>query len=546
MRPVMKWRNFVWLTGFRCCLRKTCASITSYGSPSRRIIFLGRISLYSSIRALYTKKGSCRGSMYDMRFYALPALSGVALAVVFYTFYFWWLAFVALVPLFYFALDPARTRRELLLGGAQVGILGIGPLVYFSLVHVVLFPHSLLFTVAVQLSSIPALAAIAALFGAVVYLLHGASLRIYAVWPIVAAGLYCAVESILMWVFGGYYFGSLAHAVVALQVARLIASVGGTLLVSCCVVMVNALLAEGVRAIRAKRLSAALVASIAALVLPLSAALFTSPQSSSTTDARVLTFTLIQPATVSVQELPYGNEVEGIFIAPELEQIITGVASSADLVIYPFSPVEGVVYRGEPPIIAGIQNVARDEAVGAWLARAVPASTTVMIWNTLAEGGSLYDEYAFWRAGEKAAYQKQKLYLFSDYVPEWMRGAGLARGTYDIAVGEQGGTLAVQGVGVSGLICSELHSRTLTPAERKNTELLIAVGDDSFFPGSLVANFSLAAAQYYAARYQKPVIRATVYGPSALIDAEGNLLASLEYGEQGVLRGEFKFPGTTE
>ena len=484
--------------------------------------------------------------MYDMRFYALPALSGVLLALVFYPFYFWWLAFVALVPLFYFVLDPARTRRELLLGGAQVGILGIGPLVYFSLVHVVLFPHSLLFTVAVQLSSIPTLAAIAALFGAVVYLLHSASLRMYAVWPIVAAGLYCVVESILMWVFGGYYFGSLAHAVVALPVARLIVSVGGTLLVSCFVMLVNALITEGVRAAYYKQTTTALWVGFAALVSVLSVALLMSSRESSSMATQPLAVALIQPAPVSVQELPYGNEVEGIFIAPELERIITEAASSTDLVIYPFSPVEGVVYRGEPPIIAGIQDVARDEAVGAWFARTVPTSTTVMIWNTLAEGGSLYDEYAFWRAEEKAVYQKQKLYLFSDYVPEWMRGAGIARGTYDIAVGEQGGTLAVQGVGVSGLICSELHSRTLTPAERKNTELLIAVGDDSFFPGSLVANFSLAAAQYYAARYQKPVIRATVYGPSALIDAEGNLLASLEYGEQGVLRGEFKFPGTTE
>jgi apolipoprotein N-acyltransferase len=155
----------------------------------------------------------------------------------------------------------------------------------------------------------------------------------------------------------------------------------------------------------------------------------------------------------------------------------------------------------------------------------------------------LYDEYAFWRAGEKSAYQKQKLYLFSDYVPSWMRSLGLARASFDITAGKQSGTVSVSGVAVSGLICSELHNRKLTPGEGR-TDLLVAVGDDSFFPGSLVANFSIATAQYYAARYRVPVIRATIVGPSAFIGADGSILASLGYGEKGILRGEIKFPGT--
>src|SRR3990167_8339755 len=100
-----------------------------------------------------------------MRFYALPALSGVLLALVFYPFYFWWFAFVALAPLFYFALSPERTRRELFLGGALCGLIGIGPLVYFSLGQTVFFQHAPLFTFVVQLSSIPALLLIATLFG---------------------------------------------------------------------------------------------------------------------------------------------------------------------------------------------------------------------------------------------------------------------------------------------------------------------------------------------------------------------------------------------
>src|SRR3989344_5796972 len=60
VEPVFRLRNFVWFTGFLCCLRNTHAEITSYGSPSTSTNFLGRTSLYANIsRAFYSKIPVC-------------------------------------------------------------------------------------------------------------------------------------------------------------------------------------------------------------------------------------------------------------------------------------------------------------------------------------------------------------------------------------------------------------------------------------------------------------------------------------------------------
>src|SRR3989344_6062023 len=55
VEPVFRLRNFVWFTGFLCCLRNTHAEITSYGSPSTSTNFLGRTSLYANIRRILFK-----------------------------------------------------------------------------------------------------------------------------------------------------------------------------------------------------------------------------------------------------------------------------------------------------------------------------------------------------------------------------------------------------------------------------------------------------------------------------------------------------------
>src|SRR3989344_939896 len=52
VEPVFRLRNFVWFTGFLCCLRNTHAESTSYGSPSTSTNFLGKTSLYANIRRI--------------------------------------------------------------------------------------------------------------------------------------------------------------------------------------------------------------------------------------------------------------------------------------------------------------------------------------------------------------------------------------------------------------------------------------------------------------------------------------------------------------
>src|SRR3989344_158177 len=55
VEPVFRFFNFVWFTGFLCCLRKTHAESTSYGSPSRRMSLFGNTSLYDNIPSILAR-----------------------------------------------------------------------------------------------------------------------------------------------------------------------------------------------------------------------------------------------------------------------------------------------------------------------------------------------------------------------------------------------------------------------------------------------------------------------------------------------------------
>ncbi len=480
-----------------------------------------------------------------MGIYRLPLLSGVLLALVFFPFYFWPLAFVALLPLFYFATSKERSRSEIFWGGAVTGAVGIGPLIYFSLALLRILPDALFFSYMIRLSSIPALLLVAGLFGAMALLYRELRPRNMLFAAGVGAALYTTVEIVLFPVFGGYYLGSLAHAVVPLQLTLGYAALGGAVFVSFLVAGVNVLGAESFCAWQSgrKREVGLAVLGVLCLLIVIYAgcSLFFEPKGGGT---RIVSVAVIQiPYSHSAEELPLGVYERGVFSNTTLESYLREAAEDADLVAYPFSPVRGATYIGAKSELSGLQVEVPDGALGAWLSGFIPASKAVLFWNATVEDGKLYDQYALWQNGDKFQYRKQALYAFSDYEPAWSRALGLPERPNTTTQGA-GGELPLSTGPAGGLICSELHQTELVRTQAGASNLLIAVGSDAMFPGELAGNFSLAAARLRAAENNIPVVRGNINGPSALINAGGSVESMLGYQEEGIVRGALALDST--
>ncbi len=452
-------------------------------------------------------------------------LSGVLFALIFWPLYVWPLALVALAPFFYFAAQPALSRREVFWGGFLAGALAVTPTLYASLLQLAMQPGAPGLTYAVRASSVFFFVFIGALFGAMALLYQTWRTGRPLVDSLLAASLYTLIELILFPIFGGYYYASFAHALVPFPPALLVVSLGGVPLLIFVAAWINAVAAQ-----RSWRL--ALGAFIVSAIACTGAWWYGQ---SHATLGKDLSVAIIQREPQSL--LYVAAPAPKPFSDYGLQELVAKAADGGktNIVVYPSSPVEAV-YFGTRPAVEGLINLEPDEALRTWLKSFVPASTTVVLWDTAAKQGNLYDEFEFWRDGAVQTYQKHMLHPLSDYTPQWMRALGLARVPYALTPGTAN-EVSVSGARVGGLACSELQLESYARKQALGSDLLLSVGFDEFFPNGFAARWSLEAARLRASENGLPVIRAHIFGPSALIQADGSVAASMSYGVAGTLFG---------
>jgi len=465
--------------------------------------------------------------------YSLPVLSGILLALVLYPFYLWPLAVLALGPLFYFAGNAQLAKKDAFIGGYLTGLIGIGPTVFSTLFQLRILAGSELFSTLVRASSAPVLCLVACAFGLVAFmysLMRSNSLTGNA---LLGASLYGALELIFFKLFGGYYLSSLAYAVVPLTGARSLASVLGAISIASAIGFIASLAAEAVRVFNQKRIApyAALCVCLVcgAMLTAWPVPVRLAPNGATASVA------LIQAPERTAGSPLLGTYANGVFSDQPLESLLQA-ASDADLVVYPHSPFKGISYDSVPASSRNPFATVPERAVGAWLQRTVSASTSVLIWESTAIRGELFDQYAVWQGGEESVYQKHWLYPLSDYAPSWAPW-DLFGHTYAIQPGDASARPIVKSTPFGGLICSELHQPAAARAEALRSPFIIAVGSDAMFPGDLMGNFSIAAARYRAAENNIPIARGNAEGPSAFINANGSIAAYLPYGKSGIVRG---------
>jgi len=478
------------------------------------------------------------------KWYALPTLSAILLVATFYPFNLWMLAPVALTPLYYFAtLSHRFGNRKIFLGAMLTGLLFAFSLAYMSVIQFHWLTQVYLFEYAVRISFVPIALASASMCGASL-LAYGIvrkrlmarsngsiSSRMLAVF--FGAGLYTLSEIILGMAFKGYYLGTLAYALHKVPFMVSLASLGGTSFVSFLVALTSVSLVEAFDG--GRRATLMVLAGIVVTIglHQTSSLIFRNnvPSASSVSIA------LIQNNDRS--DAVFGSVENGSFKldgpARLLEEASKG---SQDLIIYPFSPVNGAIQVG--PAGQSLNKnilVATDTQVGAWIASHVPADTVVMTWSTVYEKGIFTNEALFWKNGAIASrYAKRRLFPFMDYTPAFAQKIGLFSTPIDGTAGPEGqAPLLIGDVPVRSVICSEINDQGVFRRDSRTSHLIINAGSEAMFADDAVSTFNFASSKYRAAENGITLVRANKFGPSGIIDPRGRALDETSFNEDKIL-----------
>ncbi|MDE2071306.1 MAG: hypothetical protein KGI70_01060 [Patescibacteria group bacterium] len=448
--------------------------------------------------------------------YSLAALSG---ALVCAAIWWWPLAMVALVPLYALA-TAAPSQRDAFRYGAVAGIFLWGPICVLTLAQLVPGLGGEYYTWVIRALSLPAALTGGILVGVVALLWQRMSGRSPLVRTLGAAGVWVMFEALVQWISNGYWMAALGTSLTDAPGALILARLGGAPLISFVAVFFAGTFVEVYRVRNTPRGIAPFGVALGVVALTV-AVLAALPERTQNT----LTVSIIQSVPVQHFDLALGSWQGNEFYNPILRALLES-AGSPDLIVYP------------SPLAEQAMSPEQDASVGSWLARFESTSTSVLLWGLMAQDDRTYTYNALWGAGQEQIYQKNVLYPLSDYSPWWAKFAGVEKSSEEVSSGTQTAPLSLGGLRLGNLICSELEQDGWARRQGASADLILADGFDAFFPSAFAGEYSIKIARYRAAELGVSVVRANVFGPSALIAAGGKVVADLPYGHRGVLRAE--------
>ena len=198
--------------------------------------------------------------------------------------------------------------------------------------------------------------------------------------------------------------------------------------------------------------------------------------------------------------------------------------------------------------LSRLQNTAE---VSRWFARLFPAGATIVDNGIYARQTGTYSRTIILdsQSGIKNYYDKYLITPGAEYLPISLRallnffGVGKAlTEDYGLKAGP-GGPLAIgaaEQIGLIPLVCSDLYAPSLTRAASNNQAEVITVQTSyAFVRGSTsLAKNSIAAAQFRAAENGRYLVLASNYGPSAIINDRGRVIASTNNSDWQLLTEE--------
>jgi len=161
-----------------------------------------------------------------------------------------------------------------------------------------------------------------------------------------------------------------------------------------------------------------------------------------------------------------------------------------------------------------------------------------------------YNAAAFVEPGQgtRGVYRKTRLFLFTEFVPEWLDGPRFRAwfpwtGTWRPGTGAQVFPLRLadgREIPVQALICLDDTDPSLAiDGARLGARVILGLSNDSWFTRHPQgAELHLAVAAFRSIETRRPQLRVTNNGISAVVDATGEVVARTGMGERRILIGE--------
>jgi len=331
--------------------------------------------------------------------------------------------------------------------------------------------------------------------------------------PFLTAAAWVVLEALRgRWPFGGFPWADLGVALHGVPAARALAGVGGTLLVSFVVVVVNGLLLDLAYAMRSRSLRASVLAGVGIAGLLLATA--------------VVDVTRFEPHTTGhLRVAMLQGDDQPLSLAAQNQQLLTDkhfalaarLHGHYDLIVFPESSLD-TDPETDTALRMRIIDLARqhDSAV---LVNARTPGTDGQVRNT----NLLYTP----DGRLQGVYSKQHLVPFGEYVP-WRDELSflpeLRQVPYDYQPGHQRRIFRVAGHPISSVICFESAFGPLVRDNvRDGAQAIVVSTNNRSYQRSANSEQHLALGQMRAAETGRALLQASVSGISAVISPDGSV-----------------------
>lgn len=473
--------------------------------------------------------------MTFLRRYPLPAciVLGIAAACGFAPLELWWLALPAVAAWLWLVHD-ARSLRSALWRGWVFGV------AHFTIndnwfQHAFTFqdkmPPSLgyaaPFALALYLAVYPAIAAGLAW--------HWRRPRIDGAWVLLSGAAWIVTEWLRSWVFTGYAWDPLAAIWVPVQPVAMLASMVGTYALSgLTVVLAGSLLLFTTRRRGIIAAAAILAAGGVAQVLSYR----DTPAPAAPDAPRIV---VVQPNVPQDQR----GESDGQVMLARLTALSGRPGPAPRLVLWPEGVMRDLVEDDYPVWVYGMTS---PWATRAWMARPLGPRDILMTGGDALRFGAngalsaATNSVFVMDAGARlrGRYDKAHLVPYGEYLPmPWLlKPLGLARlvpGDMDYLSGPGPRTLSVPGFGPIGVqVCYEIVFSGEVTDRAHRARLIFNPSNDAWF-GSWGSPQFLAQARLRAIEEGLPVVRATPNGVSAVVAADGAVIATVAHHVAGAI-----------
>jgi apolipoprotein N-acyltransferase len=345
--------------------------------------------------------------------------------------------------------------------------------------------------------------------------------------PLLTAAVWVVAEAIRgRWPLGGFPWADLGVALHNVALARALASLGGTVLVSFVVVAVNGFVLDVALGLRAHRVGATAVAagSLAALMVFVAFADITRYTATPTGHLR---FALLQGDD---HELPLAQQTTQRLTNSHLA-LADQLRGKYDLIVFPESALD-TDPELDPQLEHELQQIASEHDASVLVNARTPGPNDEEYNSNLLypPDGKL-----------QGVYSKQHLVPFGEYVP-WRNDLGfiseLRQVPYDFTPGHHDVIFRVAGHPIGTVICFESAFAPLVRSYvRDGAEAIVVSTSNRSYHRSGNAAQHLALSQMRAAETARPVLQASVSGISGVIDASGNVHDTTDLFRKAIVRG---------